>query len=165
MTCAVVQHYNETIYVIEQIKLSNSNIYEMCKYIKMHYPDYLYMVTGDASGKRNDALVKDNLNFYTVIQNELRVGMGQLKIPSVNPKLEENQVLVNSILSHYKVQVHPEKGKGLIFDMEHVRVNPDGSIKKANRADATQQSDALDCFRYYINTFHRSFLRFSHLES
>jgi hypothetical protein len=35
----------------------------------------------------------------------------------------------------------------------------DGSIRKTNRADPTQQADALDTFRYYCNVFHSRALR------
>ena len=49
---------------------------------------------------------------------------------------------------HYSIQVHPEKAKSLIYDMEHVKVDSDGSIIKANRNDPTQMSDALEmCIR------------------
>ncbi len=162
MCCAVIQCYNDTIYVLELIKLEHSNIYEMCATIKTKYPDFLMVITGDASGKNGSALVKDNLNYYVVIQAQLNLGMGQLKIPAANPRLEENQVLVNSMLAHYSIQVHPEKAKSLIYDMEHVKVDSDGSIIKANRNDPTQMSDALDTWRYYINTFHKKFLRYTH---
>ena len=162
ITCAVIQHYNGCIYVIEQIKLANSNIYELCNYIKSSYPEYLYMITGDASGKASSALVKDNLNYYTVIQTELRVSINQFKLPAVNPRIEENQVLVNAIFSKYPVFIHPDKGKALIFDLENVQMGNDGKIKKDNRQDETEQADSLDCFRYYLNSFHKNFLQQRH---
>lgn len=159
ITCSVVQHYNGTVYFLEQIKLENSDIYKLCDYILTHWGNFLYIVTGDASGKSSSALVQDNRNFYTVIMEKLRISPMQLKIPSVNPKLEENQVLVNSILQHYNIQIHPHKCKALIYDLENVSMNPDGSIVKENRQDPTQQADCLDCARYYFNTFHKGFLR------
>lgn len=158
ITCSVIQHYNQTIHVLEQIKLENSDIYQMCAYIKRHWPDHLLMVCGDASGKNSTALVKDALNFYKVIQQEFRLTNLQFKIPGANPPLNENQVLVNSILSNYNVLLHPEKAKTLIFDFENVRMNPDGTIVKRDRTDPTQQADALDAFRYYCNAFHRNFI-------
>lgn len=159
ITCSVVQHYDGCIRFLEQIKLENSDIYKLCDYIKSHWGDFLYIITGDATGKNSSALVQDNRNFYTVIMEKLRVSPMQLKIPSVNPRLEENQVLVNSIFQHYPVQINPDKCKVLIYDLENVSMNPDGSIVKDNRQDPTQQADALDCLRYYMNAFHKGFLR------
>ncbi len=159
ITCSVIQHYGGTVYFLEQIKLENSDIYKLCDYILKNWADFLLIITGDATGKNSSALVKDNLNFYKVIAEKLRVGQMQFKVPSVNPKLENNQVLFNSILQHYPVLMHPDKCNGLIYDCENVAMNPDGSIVKENRQDPTQQADCLDCARYYFNVFHKGFLR------
>ena len=159
ITCAVFQHYNNWIYGIEQIKLSNSNIYALCDYIKAKYGGCMLIVTGDATGQNSTALVKDNLNFYTVIKAQLGLGSGQMKVPTINPSVEENRVLVNSILHHYGLTLDGENCKGLIFDLEHARVLPNGSLDKTDRNDPTKQLDALDCLRYYLNTFFRWVLK------
>lgn len=159
ITCGVIQHLNGCIYVIEQIKLANSNIYDLCDRIAIKYPNFVYIVTGDATGQASSALVKDNLNYYKVIKQKLRLNDTQFKLPSINPKLEENQVLVNSILTHYPVQMHPTQAEGLIYDMQNVATNADGSLVKGDREDPKQQADALDTFRYYVNMFHRHHLK------
>jgi hypothetical protein len=159
ITCGVFQHYNDWIYGIEQIKLPNSNIYALCDYINVKYTGCMLIVTGDATGKSSSALVKDNINYYTVIKTKLELGPAQLKVPTINPSIEENRVLVNSILHHQKVALDPDSCKGLIFDLEHARVLPDGSLDKTDRKDPTKQLDALDCFRYYLNTFFRWVLK------
>lgn len=159
ITCCVIQHYNDSIYVLEQIKLRHSNIYELCEVILTKYPNFFYFVTGDATGQNNSALVKDNLTYYRAIQQNLKIGLGQFRLPAANPKLEDNRILVNSLLSRYKVQIHPIKGQPLIFDLMNCGLNADGSILKGDRNDPKQQWDSLDCFRYYCNVFHRLFLR------
>lgn len=159
ITCAVFQHYNNWIYCIEQIKLSNSNIYNLCDNIISKYAGCMFIVTGDATGQSKSALVKDNINYYTVIKSKLELGMGQLKVPSINPTLEENRVLVNYIFHNMKIKIDPDNAKGLIYDLEHARVLPDGSLDKTNRKDPTQQLDALDCARYYLNTFFKWVLK------
>lgn len=151
--CSVFQHYNNTVYGIETIKLDNSDIYKLCEYILIHYAGCLLVVTGDASGKSSSALVQDNINYYTVIKNKLRLAWSQIKVPAVNPKLEENKVLVNAILYNYKVILDKNRCKHLIFDLENVKVLPDGSIDKTDRKDPTKQADALDTLRYFCNTF------------
>jgi hypothetical protein len=159
ITCGVFQDYGGKIYGIEQIKLSSSNIYELCDYIKSIYGGTLMIITGDATGRASNALVKDNLNYYTVIKSQLNLGQGQIRVATVNPSLEENRVLVNSILYHQDVILDEHKCKTLIFDLEHAQVLPDGSLDKTDRKDPTKQLDALDCFRYYCNTFHRQVLK------
>jgi hypothetical protein len=157
--CSVIQWYNDEVKVIETIKLANSDIYALCLYIKVNYPDLTYLITGDASGNNTTAMVKDNLNFYRIIMSELGVNMPQMHVPSVNPRLEDNQVLVNSLFSKYNIVFHEEKAKGLIYDCQNVKMLPDGSIKKADREDPAQQADALDTFRYFCNTFLGWFIR------
>lgn len=159
ITCTVIQHYGGVIRVIECIKLRNSNIYELCNYILSNYPNYLYIITGDATGKSSTALVQDNLNYYSVIIQRLNLADGQVKVPTINPRIEDNQVLVNSVMQHYAVQISATKCDGLVFDLENVRLNSDGKIEKSNRSDETQQADALDTWRYYLNTFFGWFLK------
>lgn len=156
--CSVVQWYDNKVRFIETIKLNNSDIYALCNYIKVHYHGYAYMVTGDASGQNTSALVKDNLNFYIVIKEILELSGTQLRVPSVNPRLEENQVLFNSILANYPVEIHEEKCKGLIFDLSNVKMMPSGQINKADRNNPEQQADALDTARYWFNSFMYNFL-------
>jgi hypothetical protein len=67
--------------------------------------------------------------------------------------------LVNYIFHNLKIKIDPDMCKGLIYDLEHARVLPDGSLDKTNRKDPTQQLDALDCMRYYLNTFFRWVLK------
>jgi len=160
ITCLIIQHYNDTIYVCRSIKLKTSNIYELCDHIKQIIPpNALLMVTGDASGKGSSALVRDNLNYYTVIMSALNIGNGQLRIPSVNPRLEDNQVLVNSLFSNYKVIIDKRNAEGLIFDLKYVRMLPDGTIDKGDRNDPTKQADSIDCFRYFCNVEMKWFLQ------
>lgn len=159
ITCGVFQDYGNEIRGIEQIKLPNSNIYDLCDYINAKYVGTMKWVTGDATGRASSALVKDNINYYTVIKSRLNVSLGQIKVHTINPTLEENRVLVNSILHTKKVTLDEVNCKGLIFDLEHAQVLPDGSLDKTDRKDPTKQLDALDCFRYYLNTFHKHTLR------
>lgn len=159
ITCAVFQHASNQIWGIEQIKLGNSNIYDLCDNILAKYSGCMFLVTGDATGKATSALVKDNINYYTVIKNRLNIGIQQLRVPSINPTLEENRVLINYALHNLNITLDQEKCKGLIYDLQHGRVLPDGSLDKSNRNDPTKQLDALDCFRYYLNTFHKHILK------
>lgn len=104
-------------------------------------------------------MVRDNLNYYRIIKLRLGLGDAQIQVPTVNPRLEDNQVLVNSLLARYDIEVHDEKAKGLIYDMQNVKMLADGTIEKGDRTDPTKQADALDTFRYFCNTFMGWFIK------
>lgn len=161
ITCLVAQHTGNTIRCIEMIKLSNSNIYSLCDVIKAKYGASLMLVTGDATGRARSAMVKDNLNYFKIIKAQLNLSDRQMRQPTSNPSLEENRVLVNAAFYRLDIQMDPVNCKGLIFDIEHVNVMPDGSIEKQDRNDPTKQQDALACFRYYLNTFFKHILKIS----
>lgn len=162
ITCLVSQDDGiKTKNYIEQIKLSNSNIYDLCNYIKAKYGRSLMIVTGDATGRNSSALVHDSLNYFKIIKSQLGLGDRQMRQPVSNPTLIENRVLVNSAFHHLDISIDPINCKALIFDLEHAAVLPDGSLDKSDRSDMTKQLDALDCLRYDLNTFFKHILKFT----
>lgn len=157
--CSVMQIPNSnTIKIKETIKLANSDIYQLCEVIKTKYGNQLFIVTGDASGNNLNAMVRDNLNYYKIIREQLNLSIQQFRVPTINPPIAENRVLVNSLLSRGNIEIDPNGCKSLQFDLENVSVLPDGTLKKMDRNDPAQQADALDTFRYACNTFCRKFL-------
>lgn len=159
ITCGAFQHEGNKIWSVEAMKLEKSDIYALCDYILSHYSGCLFLVTGDATGQNTSALVQDDINYYTVIKAKLKLGQAQLKVPSVNPKVKENRVLVNAVLYNCDVSMDPEKSKGLIFDCVNVSVNDVGEIEKGDRSNPKKRADHLDNFRYYLNTFHKHVLK------
>ncbi len=161
--CTIIQHYDDTIYVPYCIKLANSNIYSLCDYILTAIPGMnraVFIITGDATGQGSSALVQDNLNYYQVIKNRLNLSDTQFHVPTVNPHLEDNSVLVNSLLSNYKWVIDEENAKGVIWDFENVRMLPTGKIDKdGSRTDPTKQADAADTISYWCNSEMKWFLQ------
>ncbi len=84
--------------------------------------------------------------------------MRQFQVPTINPKIAENRVLVNSLLSRGNVRLNRNKTKALQFDLDNVSVLADGTMKKHDRNDPAQQADALDTFRYACNVFLNNFI-------
>ena len=162
--CSIIQYYNETVYIPFCIKLVNSDIYKLCHYIKNKFTvvgknEPHFIVNGDASGNNASAMVKDNLNYFRIIKAELGLTIGQMQQLASNPKIEENQVLVNAVLEHVKHCIDPDGAQALIFDLEFAEMLPNGTLKKADRNDPTQQLDPLDTYRYFINRNLRHFLK------
>ncbi len=150
--CLVLQWYDDQVRVLESIKLPKSGTDALCDYILLHYPGYLYMITGDYSGNTPSSLYEEEVTNYLIIKHKLNLTDGQINVIP-NPPLEHNQTHVNIILHYYNVIISEENAKGLTFDMENVRKTPEGKIEKKNRKDPAQQADILDCFRYFCNTF------------
>lgn len=163
ITCGVYQHQIfptvTKIQAIESIKLDNSDIYKLCDYLVTHYKFCSVLVTGDATGKNTSALVQDGINYYTVIKSKLELTNGQIKVPSVNPKVKENRVLVNIVFHSAEVSADPVNCKELIFDWQNVSVNDIGEIDKGDRSNPKKRADHLDHWRYYLNSFHRHLLK------
>jgi phage terminase large subunit len=164
ITCGVYQSWlqpngRKKINCVESIQLPNSDIYKLCDHIELKYKGSLYRVTGDATGKNTSALVQDGINYYTVIKQILNLSANQLKVPTVNPPITENRVLVNASFKQCDVSLDPVNSKHLIYDCENVSVNDMGKIDKGDRANPRKRADALDHYRYYLNTFHKDILK------
>lgn len=159
ITCQVFQDYNNWIYGIESIKLDKSDIYKLCDYISLKYRGCLFVVTGDATGRGTTALVQDGINYYTVIKTKLNLTVNQIKVPTHNPVVKENRVLVNAVFTLYNIAIDPDNCKGLVFDLENVAVNDMGEIDKGDRSNPRKRADHLDGFRYYLNTFFKNILK------
>lgn len=159
ITCGVYQHQGIKIRCVESIKLANSDIYKILDYVLTHYRGCIFIVTGDATGKNTNALVQDGINYYTVIKSKLRLAAGQLRVPTVNPSVKENRVLVNVAFHSADIKADPVMCKDLIFDWQNVSVNDAGAIDKGDRNNPKKRADHLDHFRYYLNTFHKHLLK------
>jgi len=150
ISCSVHQHYDGKARTLEMIKLANSDIYQLCKVIRMKYGECTLKITGDATGKARSAISKGNAHYYQVIQEELGLGDFQIEVPAVNPPLEKSGLLVNMFLSKYPYECHEDAASELVYDFENVQQDADGKIRKEDRKDPAQQADAIDTFRYWL---------------
>lgn len=158
ITCIVAQHNGrDWIRIHKEYRLSDSNIYALCNAIKEDHQGYHIYVTGDASGHARSAMVRENLTYYKIIQSELGLADEQMKVPSVNPIISNNRVLVNSLLEKFPSFLIDKSCKYTIDDLLYCEVNRYGEIDKTKDKHMTH---LLDSFRYYINTFHFAWLKY-----
>ena len=150
ISCTAFQYYDDMLRAVKCFKIDNSNIYELCKLIASYFPDAMFKVTGDASGTSRSAMVADNVNYYTIIKDELGLIWSQFNIPSVNPRIEENQVKVNAVLYAGLFVADSENCKELIYDLTYVEIDENKKIIKDRTAES-KKSDFLDHFRYICN--------------
>lgn len=157
ITAVAFQHYNDKILAISEFRLENSDIYQLCERIKAAYPNALIRVTGDATGQNRSALTRGNLNYYTVIQEELGLSDLQMDVRTINPAVSDSRVLTNAILQNYHMEISPTGCPKLIEDCQYVEVDAKGDIIK-DRSSEYKKADLLDCFRYYVYTYFHWFL-------
>lgn len=157
MTCIASQHPEDKsyIYTRHEFRLERSDIDELCDMINSKLGHHYFIVTGDKSGTAATGLQK-NLNYYIRIKAKLGLESHQIVLPNKNPFISNSRVLCNAILyRHPQVHIHPDCVY-LIKDLEMVAMTKDGDIDKKSNPALTH---LLDCWRYYINSFFKSFVK------
>lgn len=151
----------ERVRVLDEFRLMNSDIEELCFRINTTYPDKMLLVTGDASGQNRVALKRD-LNYYKIIKQVLRLGMGQFKLPKANPRIKNTRVLCNSLLGRHTDYLFSDRVPYLITDIEETEVDENGEIDESKDK---HKGHLLACFRYLNWNFLSKFLNLSIYES
>ena len=154
ITCTAAQHFSseKKLKVLRTFKMENATTWDLCQKIKSFYPYALIQVTGDASGNNRStiALGNDVSNNYQVIAKALNLTNHAFKVPTKNPSVEDNQMLVNTVFQNYTIEIDEVNCKPLIYDLNYVEVNAKKDIIKDRTSDK-KFSDFLDNFRYLLN--------------
>ncbi len=135
---------------IECIKLPNSDIWKMCDHLKASYPQAHWLVTGDSTGNSRQAISKENVNYYQVIQRQLGLFQAQFTVPTHNPQVEQNQLVVNAAFKLWTIEIDPVRCKPLIDDILYVEMDNNKKIIR-DRSAPHRCADFLDTLRYMIN--------------
>lgn len=160
ITCLAGQSYDQTIRVLKEYRLANSDIYELCARIRSDFPLVTFFeVTGDATGRNTTAMTKGATNYYLIIQQELNVPSYAFKVPQVNPSVKDSRVLLNSICARHPDFLIDASCLWTINDLLHVEVDDKGELIK-DRANANREADLLDCLRYLLYTYNHDFVRY-----
>jgi phage terminase large subunit len=131
MTCVVVQYFNNTFYIHDEIYLENSDTYKMCD--TLIKKKYLGTVIPDSTGKNRKTSGKSD--------HEILKENG-FKIPSVrNPFVTDRVNNVNRLLTANRIIINP-KCKKLIGDLEKVSWK-DNKLDQKTDPMLTHISDAL----------------------
>lgn len=157
MTCIASQHPEDKSYIFtrHEFRLEKSDIDELCDIITTKLGGHYFIVTGDKSGSNKTGLQK-NLNYYIRIKAKLGLEPHQIILPNKNPFISNNRVLCNSLLYRHPALFIHEECKYLIKDLEMVSMTKDGDIDKKSNPALTH---LLDGWRYYLNTFFKSFVK------
>ena len=149
---------NDYIHFFDEMEAKD--LPELLSKIQFKYGRYLVncLVTGDRSGENRTHLVSDGMNSYRLIKNTLKLTTHQFKIV-VNPKHKENRVTCNTILAFHPNIYFNERCKQTIFDLKYGECDAEGKLIKKDRNIANQRLEALDCFRYTLNSFKKKWVK------
>jgi phage terminase large subunit len=157
ITCIAAQHYGGKIRILKEFRLRNSDIFALCDAIKAEYGNMPFIVTGDASGANRSAMTKGAMNYYMIIKEQLQITRSAFRVPSFNPSIKNSRVLLNSLLEKHPDFLIDASCQFLVGDLMAVESNETGAIDKARDATKTH---LLDCFRYYLWSFHSNFVKY-----
>lgn len=132
ITCLAGQitQMKDEVRILDEFRLLNSDIEELCIRIADEFPNKMLIVTGDASGQNKTALKRD-LQYYKEIQRHLKLGMGQFKVPGANPRIKNTRVLCNALLKRHPNYLFSDRVPYLITDIEQTEVDEHGDIDES----------------------------------
>ena len=147
-----------------EFKLENSNVFELSNAIKIkfaeqfnQYSGRIFRINGDISGQQKSVLVKDNMNFYKLLQKELNIPTSNFSILR-NPLQKQSRVLTNTLfMKHPDIKITKDC-PNTIDDFKYVETDEDGKIKK-DRTKEYGKADLLDCERYFHWSNFRKFIK------
>lgn len=145
-------------YIFDELSIPNGSIPEMIDQIKNKYGKYLSgcFITGDYMGNNKNIQQRDHSSNYEQLRRGLGLSTAQVKTP-VNPTHANSRADVNYILTHFpEFKINPITCPNTCRDLRVVQCDAFGEIIKKNRKDINQLADHLDCVRYLINTFLRT---------
>ena len=155
LICLVCQEYKDPhhkIRVLEEIRLENGTTQDLISVIKSKYTLETLVraiFTGDASGmNRTTAAIASN---WQQIDKAFRLGR-RLIIPRANPPVLQSLDLGDFVFGLHPDIIIDDSCKTLIFELEYTEKDDKGIVKK-NRSNDAHKADALDCLRYFFNTF------------
>lgn len=145
----------------DEMAIKNGSVPDMIDRVKERYGPWLHasIISGDAMGKRGQLSERDYASIYQQLLRGLGMNVRQLRV-SGNPTHENSRAETNFVLHHHPdFKINPETCPMTCRDMRIVQCDAFGGIVKANRNDATQRADFLDCVRYKVENFHKDFIR------
>ncbi len=135
MTAVICQLYDDSLYVIDEIYLENSNTHEMTQVLKQKYGPG-WTVIPDATGKALKTSAA-GISDHEILKQ------GGYQIPFVrNPFRADRYNCVNGLLEKKRIIVDPKCPK-LIRDLEQVSYKEGTNLPETKEKHLTHISDAL----------------------
>lgn len=152
IVCLLAHKGLDFLYIFKEIRIRNSNVYELCDEILKVAKNNIIHITGDATGRNRSAMVRDNQGAYDLIIKYLRLTPKTVEVPRVNMGIRDSRRVCNAVLEKLDVRIDPSC-EYLISDLQSVEADDRGEICKIDKKSDPLKSHLLDCFRYYCNTY------------
>jgi len=156
MTCVASQIRAGVVYFIEEYRLRNSDIWQLCAEIRSKLPKSNYViVTGDSTGKNRQAISKGGLNYYHVIKDELNLHDRAFTIPGMNHSNHNSREIMNRAFHFNKCFIN-ESMPYLIKDLTYCEADMHGNLIKKSSGEGKELSHLLDAFKYSLVNIYRT---------
>jgi len=156
MTCLVAQNDGmKWARIIQEYRLRNSDIFELCTRIKSDWSDFFIVATGDASGRQRQAITRGKRSYIYTIQKLLKLSPRQMQFPSSNPSVANTRIVLNSLLHKHPDFKISSACQFFIDDLATVKVNDKGEIDKKKDSLKTH---LLDNGRYFVWNYFRKYI-------
>lgn len=149
LSAIICQFYDNKIFVLREYHTKGWDLERICVEIQTDYPNQIYLITGDASGKAQSAYTSGNASAYDLIKGNFNIMWKNFAIPSANPSHLNSRLQTNVMLKSFPIKIDASC-KLLIKDFEMVVCDKKGGIDKTD----PQLTHLLDCFRYFLFAYH-----------
>jgi hypothetical protein len=138
--------------------LKVSSVKGMADWINEICPiSHLIRITGDRGGMSRSIGMSGPIRLFNELRKELRISEAAFTVPA-NPLHIKSREDCNYVLANHRDVTIDTTCTRLIADMQTVEVDGEGKITKSDRSKAEQQADALDTWRYTVNTYLRGWI-------
>lgn len=107
MTAIICQHdiHFRFLHVINEYRLENSDIYQLCDRLKRDYSPKLMLVCGDQSGHNRSASNRGHRSMYDIMQMQLGLNWSQIKAGRGKPAnyVQTKRNLANGLLTCHPI--------------------------------------------------------------
>lgn len=154
-TCVVCQYQKNTNDADNYATVNVLKVYRigdlstLCQTIRTEYPNFTYIVNGDASGGNRSAFTQDNLNAYQLVVNYLSISDLQIQVPRANPSHIASRLVTILFFQKCIIRISKPNCDILITDLKEAKVNRNGSLDPWKNENP-DKSHALDAFRYFV---------------
>ena len=153
MAVIIGQQDGNTYSFIDEITLNKADTKMVCEQVLARYPNFRYIVTGDASGEKHDTR-DSRINDYQIIRSKLN---GEFNVRKKNISLENSYTLCNTVFSHKTInlKVSP-KCKILIHELQKAKFK-ERSGYELQKDRLNNKLDHFDAGRYLIDAMFPKF--------
>ena len=147
------------IRILKEHAMVNKGVLDKIELIKNSYTQKdlaTCLWTGDATQRKRtveqNIVNGKNLHAWEQIDRAFNLRR-RLQVPNVNPNVSTSRDVCNFIFALHPDIIIDEGCTLLINEILYTEADDEGKINKKNRNKESQKADALDCLRYYFNTW------------